>query len=806
MYSAAVVVGVDDYEERPLSSAVNDAIKFRDTITALGIVGVEDIRLFTAPERGDSVLATKKNIKDCLWRFYSGTERADRLFFYFAGHGMTVYDDPARSLTRTVIVPCDVRNLERDGDSLIGVDELVDRFNRTGPSEQYYFIDACRDLPYERHPDPGSLGWAAPDLSSARAQAVLYAVSPLGQAIAEQGGLGVFTSHLIDALHGRGVALDYVVARDEYSVTMHSVREYVKAKIEEQVSSQPFWTRKYMLPQLAAHDPSVSAIRRIDHVEPVKLTVHIDPDAAAAGTQVHIYKSRSELAGHGWPPLENHASVLLEPQVHKLEVASEVGTPDRTSILVDLRVTPEVTVQVVTGDRRVANASSSGAVAPTIESRRPSESEDREAQTAAPTPERAQWNLSLARIQRESRTAGDLVTLFAFLAPDDIPLSHLVEHRGILPEPLKSMMNDATATQAALGTLRTYLVARSAGDAAFVHRRVQSHVLAGLNDADRRRWATTSVELLDAAFPREGEDVVFWATCSRLLPHALGAAGHSEAQGVAPAASGRLLSSIALFLNARAQFMEAKSAIDRALALDERALGSGHPAVARDRNYRGRILRLLGDREGAQKEYERAIAIDERVHGPNHPTVATHLVGLGRVLLESGDYVSAKKIHERALAIDEAFAPPDDAHIARDLVMLGRVFTALGELDRAIDLYERGIVKDRAVHGELHPEVATDLVDLGVALAGRKNYAAARRNLEAARAIDEQAYAPNHPSIARDLAELGRVLRLQGESEEARTLIERALEIDERAYPTDHPTLARDERYLLELAQGAGDR
>ena len=40
----------------------------------------------------------------------------------------------------------DVENLDTDGDALIDVDALLKRFRLAGPREQFFFVDACRDL------------------------------------------------------------------------------------------------------------------------------------------------------------------------------------------------------------------------------------------------------------------------------------------------------------------------------------------------------------------------------------------------------------------------------------------------------------------------------------------------------------------------------------------------------------------------------------------------------------------------------------------------------------------------------------
>ena len=57
MSAIAVVVGVDAYADQPLTSAVHDALAFRDELVSLGLVQPTDVRLLTAPVVGGSTLA-----------------------------------------------------------------------------------------------------------------------------------------------------------------------------------------------------------------------------------------------------------------------------------------------------------------------------------------------------------------------------------------------------------------------------------------------------------------------------------------------------------------------------------------------------------------------------------------------------------------------------------------------------------------------------------------------------------------------------------------------------------------------------
>ena len=121
-----------------------------------------------------------------------------------------------------------------------------------------------------------------------------------------------------------------------------------------------------------------------------------------------------------------------------------------------------------------------------------------------------------------------------------------------------------------------------------------------------------------------------WGPSTRLLPHALAAAGHSERLGVALESTGRLLNKVGLYLDNRGQLGEAERVLRRALAIAEKVYGPDHPEVAIRRQQHRPILKAQGDLAGALQYAQRALAIDEKVYGPDHPDVATDANNIGR--------------------------------------------------------------------------------------------------------------------------------------------------------------------------------
>jgi uncharacterized caspase-like protein len=219
--AAAVIVGIDAYQNEPLTSAVRDALAFRKALIDFDLTPAEEIRLLTSPKVTEALgEADSNSILRALQDFYFRGDEINGFFFYFAGHGILAYSNAAKTLARTALIPVDVRDLRADGKLLIDFDELRQILEQTGPEEQLYFLDACRDMPYERHPNVTELGWSGVEFGRKRRQGCIYAVSPGGQAKSARGGMGQFTSHLLEGLGGEGIALDFDPSTNKWVITM----------------------------------------------------------------------------------------------------------------------------------------------------------------------------------------------------------------------------------------------------------------------------------------------------------------------------------------------------------------------------------------------------------------------------------------------------------------------------------------------------------------------------------------------------------------------------------------------------------
>ncbi|HEX9987019.1 MAG TPA: FxSxx-COOH system tetratricopeptide repeat protein [Chloroflexia bacterium] len=419
----------------------------------------------------------------------------------------------------------------------------------------------------------------------------------------------------------------------------------------------------------------------------------------------------------------------------------------------------------------------------------------------------ATMSLAIERVVAESPDGVDLLKLCAFLGPDDIPSSLLSEGEQYLPARLGGIVGDELKMNKAIGALRLYSLIEVdiEKDSLSVHRLVQAVVRDGLEESESKIWAEAAVDVVDKGFLYDSDNVRTWAECARLLSHALSATGHIELLEVATESAGRLLNQVGNYLGGRAQYVEAKNALERSLLIIRKVYGVGHFNFTSTLNSLGVVLKDLGDLEGAKAHYEQALAIDEKTFGHDHPKVAISVSNLCAVLLDLRDLEGARAYCKRALAIDEKTFGHDHPTVAGDVNNLGMVLKGLRDLEGAKAHLERALSIYEKAFGPDHPKVATCANNLGMVLKSLGDLEGAKAHYERALAIDETAFGPDHPDVAIDVNNLGGVLWDLGDLEGAKAHYERALAIDETAFGPDHPTIAIRVNNLGSLLQELGD-
>jgi serine/threonine protein kinase/tetratricopeptide (TPR) repeat protein len=247
------------------------------------------------------------------------------------------------------------------------------------------------------------------------------------------------------------------------------------------------------------------------------------------------------------------------------------------------------------------------------------------------------------------------------------------------------------------------------------------------------------------------------------------------------------------------KFDDALQHAESAVALREKALAPGDPALAAAIIDRADVLQQLGRYQDAIADYRRALASYETSLGSEHPAMASLLVNYGDALrnFEKRDealeqFRRAQKVAERSLGPQH----PLNATIAVDLGALqadsGDLDGAVRELARARELWERTLGAD-------HANVATCDFRLGeVAMKRRRPEEAA---LLFQRALDgwQKKLGPDHPSLSAALDGLGDALLEQHRAGDAAARYQRALTILENSVGPQHPDTVRTRELLARV-------
>ena len=252
MANWAVVVGIDRYwsEGAHLRGAVRDALAVREWLLdpAGGNVPAENLQLVLAPGPNSPPLdpklaqlpiGTKANITVAINNLIQQSGGSgERLFFFFAGHGLTARvsnrDESALLATDfTTVTP----------DQSIALRSLWEYFETTQFGDQFFFVDACRNVPPWGEGAEFELGrWTLPRARDPGTppvqQFILYATSPRLKAteVRDVPGEehGAFTAALLDGLRGTGAAKAWSWERNAYEVRWERLADYVKTRVERE--------------------------------------------------------------------------------------------------------------------------------------------------------------------------------------------------------------------------------------------------------------------------------------------------------------------------------------------------------------------------------------------------------------------------------------------------------------------------------------------------------------------------------------------------------------------------------------------
>jgi tetratricopeptide (TPR) repeat protein/predicted Ser/Thr protein kinase len=252
----------------------------------------------------------------------------------------------------------------------------------------------------------------------------------------------------------------------------------------------------------------------------------------------------------------------------------------------------------------------------------------------------------------------------------------------------------------------------------------------------------------------------------------------------------------------QAEHRDAEPLFQRALAIEEQALGYRHPDVALTLNSLGTFYAYHGEMAKAEPLLQRALAIREAALGPGHPDVAATLNNLGGIESSLGHAALAESLLKRGLAIREAALPPDHPDLAANLEGLAVIYDDQGRWAEGDPLHRRALAIWEKTLGPEHPRIGLILTNLAKSSAALGRPAESEALSKRAIALREKVLGPDHPDLASSLHHLANLYRDEKRYAEAEPLYRRAMSIETKALRPNDPALLAtraDYRSLLRV-------
>lgn len=400
------------------------------------------------------------------------------------------------------------------------------------------------------------------------------------------------------------------------------------------------------------------------------------------------------------------------------------------------------------------------------------------------------WEMAFRQIQESHPAAKQLLNLFAFLGPDDIPLSIIKTYSEYFPDELKKAVRNPIELEENLSAIYSYSLVERNGEFISFHRLVQDVIRTQLPKEVATKWVSIAVQIMKMAFPYEEYDMKTWSNCAQLLPHAIVTANYAEKYSTGLADAAEIYQKAGGYLLGQADYQRASEAIDRAINIWQEVLGAKNLNLAISLDYLGEIKWGQADYAEALKLDNQALQIFQQGDYLGTQQAARIMMNLGRIFRSLGEFNKAKNYCEQALVAYNTTLTANHPETARCLNILGMLFYDQGEFEKAKEYNEQALDMCRSVLKDNHPDVARYLSDLGTCYYDQGDFESARKYSEEAIFIYRNVFGDKHPHTAIVLGNLAGLLQEQANYESARKYYEQVCTILITVFGENHPTVA----------------
>ena len=347
MANWALIIGINQYWEpsRQLKGAVNDAMRMLEWLMSSTDCHVppENIFLLTRPspvlipagvKHRDAIADELLTVIPELGKI-SDQQEVDRFFFYFSGHGITNLESVS-SGDEQCLVMADFN--ETLTNKAVKFNSIKDFFKATRFREQFFFIDACRNLlqwPFKFETGSTTVKREIDIKQEPVEQFILNSTAPRSKSFegleptASPGEeKGAFTGALLDGLNGDGAAKVYDSNNNEYLIRKESLFDYVINKV---IARKIFVIKDPVNPVIqrplkdGEHSKNPVLVKiPFDSVKPERLELFVEPNTVWPVAKLSIGDERHEFQADFQPPVTNVPLPLapLPPMIYTVHASA----------------------------------------------------------------------------------------------------------------------------------------------------------------------------------------------------------------------------------------------------------------------------------------------------------------------------------------------------------------------------------------------------------------------------------------------------------------------------------------------------
>ncbi len=422
------------------------------------------------------------------------------------------------------------------------------------------------------------------------------------------------------------------------------------------------------------------------------------------------------------------------------------------------------------------------------------------------------WSITLNTLAERSPEATELLRLFAFFAPDAIPVRLIQTARpSDLPEHLAALAADQIRWHTALRRLSESTAVRMdyvetseqepVVDTVQMHRLYHSFLLGNLSETERDELSATACRVLAGADPRSPGDTREWARYAELIPHleTSGALDSTEPD------VRRLILNCLNYLKLRGENSTALRLCELTVPRWRAALPRHDPALLEISRMHANMLRRCGRYREAEALGRAAVEELAAVREPGDPELLWAQNSLGGSMMALGSYEEARALYAASVEAYTRLLGEEAPRTQQDRGNLALALGLLGRYQEALDLHAVNLrIRERLLHPRHHLTLHSGLQYAWMLrLLGR--YAEATSRQEQNVRVHRQIMDQFNPQTMRAELNLALCMRRTGQVPAAEALMRSVVERFQQTQGPRHPDTLMVQADYATLLRSHGD-